>query len=183
MLLDDDETQGRDQLNNKQSTRAESTAEILAADRRRPKDRRRRTFHALVHGSFTPRRRGARRDGELSFASVDWHHPQWLAVAIATLLMSVADALLTLELLQRGAYEANPLMAPFVHGDPLAFAMVKMSLTGGGIVVLILLARARVFGRVPVAYILYGVLIAYAWLVGYEFWMLRALPEGLGIPI
>ena len=174
--------QGRDQLNNKQSMRAETTAEI-AADRRRPADRRRRTLHALMHGSFTPRRKGARRDGELSFTAVDWHHPQWLAVAIVTLLMSIGDALLTLELLQRGAYEANPLMAPFVHGDPLAFAVVKIGLTGGGIVVLILLARARVFGRVPVAYILYGVLLAYAALVGYEFWMLQALPEALSIPI
>jgi hypothetical protein len=97
--------------------------------------------------------------------------------------MSIGDALLTLELLQRGAYEANPFMEPFVHGDPLTFAVVKIGLTGGGIVVLILLARARVFGRVPVAYILYGVLLAYAVLVGYEFWMLQLLPEAPEIPI
>lgn len=114
---------------------------------------------------------------------MDWHHPQWLAVAILTLLMSVGDALLTLELLQRGAYEANPFMAPFVHGDPLLFALVKMGLTAGGIVVLTLLARTRVFGRVPVAYILYSLLVAYAVLVGYEFWLLETLLEPASIPI
>jgi hypothetical protein len=42
-------------------------------------------------------------------------------------------------------------------------------------VVLILLARARLFGSIPVSFILYGVLFAYALLVGYEYWMLETL--------
>ena len=114
---------------------------------------------------------------------MDWHHPQWLGVAIITLLLSLADALLTLELIRRGAYEANPFMAPLVYGDALVFAAVKIGLTGGGIVVLILLARAQIFGRLPVAYVLYAVLLVYAVLVGYEFTLLRALPEPLTIPM
>jgi uncharacterized protein DUF5658 len=144
-------------------------------DRRRPADRRNRTLRALIHGSFRPRRKGARRDGEHGLATTDWHHPQWLAVAMLTLLMCVADALLTITLLQRGAYEANPLMELLVHDSPLAFALVKFSLTAGGIVVLILLARARLFGRISVALVLYGVLFAYAALIGYEVWLLNAL--------
>jgi uncharacterized protein DUF5658 len=159
-----------------------ATSDVEATDRRRH-DRRRRTFRALVHGSFSPRRKGARRDGEVTLSSVDWHHPQWLAVAIITLLLSTADAMLTLELIQRGAYEANPFMAPLVHGDGLLFAAVKIGLTGGGIVVLILLARARIFGRLPVSSLLYGLLVAYGVLVGYEFWLLQALPEAVPIPI
>jgi Domain of unknown function (DUF5658) len=190
-----DDTQGRDPLNNKESMSAaapaeaesaesaESDAEVKAADRRRPRDRRRGTLRALLHGSLSPRRRSARRNGEATFSSVDWHHPQWLAVAMVTLLLSLGDALLTMELLQRGAYEANPLMEPFVQGNPLTFAVVKIGLTAGGIVVLILLARARVFRRLPVSYILYGVLLAYLMLVGYEFWMLDDLPDASSIPI
>jgi hypothetical protein len=169
-------------LNDHQPLRA-ATSEDEYADRRRPHDRRRRTFRALVHGSLSPRRKGARRDGEATFSSVDWHHPQWLAVAMITLLLSTADALLTIELLQRGAYEANPFMAPFVQGDGLLFAAIKIGLTAGGIVVLILLARARVFRHLPVAYLLYALLAAYGALVGYEFWLLRALPEALSIPM
>ena len=92
-----------------------------------------------------------------------------------TLLLSTADALLTLILLERGANEANPVMAQFVGGSPLVFAMVKMGLTSGGIIVLILLARVRVFGRVPVSFLLYTVLFGYAVLVGYEFWLLETL--------
>jgi hypothetical protein len=147
-------------------------------DRRRPSDRRKRTFRALLHGSFQPRRQGARRDGEQSLTGVDWHHPQWLAVAMLTLLMCVADALLTITLLQRGAYEANPVMALLVHDSPLAFALIKFGLTASGLVVLILLARGRLFRNVPVAFLLYGVLFAYAGLIGYEVWLLQTLFVG-----
>src|SRR5215475_5315101 len=154
MPLDDcDPRAGKEKNLKSQRPLRAATSEAESADRRRPHDRRRRTLRALVHGSFSPRRKGARRDGEITFSSVDWHHPQWLAVAIITLLLSTGDALLTLELLQRGAHEANPVMVPFVHGDALLFAAVKIGLTGGGIVVLILLARARIFGRLPVAYV------------------------------
>jgi hypothetical protein len=145
------------------------------SDRRNRNDRRKRTFRSLVHGSLSPRRRGPRRDDDRSFTAVDWHHPQWLAVAMLTLLLCTADALLTLVLLERGASEANPFMQPLVGGSALIFAMVKMGLTSGGIVMLTLLARMRVFGRVPVSVLLYAVLLGYAALVGYEFWLLQAL--------
>ena len=35
----------------------------------------------------------------------------------------------------------------------------------------------------PVAYILYSLLVAYAALVGYEFWLLETLLEPASIPI
>jgi hypothetical protein len=148
-----------------------------SSERRQRVDRRRRTFRALFHGSLNPRRHGSRRDGEHGLAGVDWHHPQWLAVAMLTLIMCVADALLTLMLIQRGAYEANPLMRPLVHGSSLVFTLVKFGVTAGGITVLILLARARVFRNVPVALILYGVLLVYAVLIGYEIWLFQALSD------
>jgi hypothetical protein len=146
-----------------------------APERRNTNDRRKRTFRSLVHGSLAPRRHGPRRGEDRSFTAVDWHHPQWLAVAILTLLLSSADAFLTLVLLERGANEANPFMEPLVGGSTLIFTMVKMGLTSGGIIVLILLARVRVFGRVPVSFLLYAVLLGYTVLVGYEFWLLEHL--------
>jgi hypothetical protein len=106
---------------------------------------------------------------------VDWHHPQWLAVAMLTLLLCTADAFMTLVLLERGANEANPFMEPLVGGSPVIFAMVKMGLTSGGIVTLILLARVRILRLIPVSLLLYTVLLGYAVLVGYEFWLLGVL--------
>ena len=143
--------------------------------RRDRPDRRQRTFRSLIHGSFAPRRLGPRRGNDLSFTAVDWHHPQWLAVAILTLLLCSADALLTLTLLDRGAVEANPFMQPLVGGSALTFTLVKMGLTSGGIVTMILLARVRILRRIPVSFLLYAVLFGYAALVGYEFWLLGVL--------
>ncbi|MDB6089949.1 MAG: hypothetical protein JWN85_2733 [Gammaproteobacteria bacterium] len=104
----------------------------------------------------------------------DWHHPQWLAVAMLIVLFSCADAFLTLTLIDHGAYEVNPLMAPLVGGSALAFAMVKIGLTAGGVVLLTLLARMKAFGRIPVSLLLYTVLAGYGVLVLYEFRLLQA---------
>jgi len=121
-----------------------------------------------VHGSLHPRRRGPRRGDEASFAAVDWHHPQWLAISILIVLLSCIDAFLTITLIDHGAYEANPLMAPLVKSSPLLFALVKIGLTGAGVVMLTLLARMRVFRRVPISALLYALLAAYALLIAYE---------------
>ena len=111
-------------------------------------------------------------------SSVDWHDPQWLAVAMLIVLFSCVDAFLTLTLIDHGAYEVNPFMAPLVGGSGLAFAMVKIGLTGGGVVLLTILARMKAFGRVPVSLLLYTVLLGYGVLLVYEFRLLQdALPS------
>ena len=143
--------------------------------RRAGADRRTRTLRSLALGSFKRRRHGPRRVEDASFAVTDWYAPQWLAAAVLILILCVADALLTLTLLGHGAREANPVMDSVVHGDGRGFAVIKFGLTAAGVVVLILLARVRAFGRLPVSALLYGVLAGYVWLVAYEFSLLRVL--------
>lgn len=123
---------------------------------------------ALVYGSFNPRRLGPRRTGEQSLASIDWHHPWWLAIATLILALCASDAVLTVVLISRGAYELNPFLAPLMGGSGVLFVVVKLGLTGIGVILLTLLARARAFGRMPVAILLYGVLVGYGVLVAYE---------------
>jgi len=141
---------------------------------RRRTDRRTQVLRALMCGSFKPRRREPRRADERALSAVDWHHPQWLAIAVLILVFSCIDALLTLMLLERGAYEANPMMAPLLVGSSFAFAAVKIGLTAGGVVLLTQLARLRAFGRVPVGVLLYMVLAIYGALIAYEFGLLKA---------
>src|SRR6267378_3461188 len=126
-------------------------------------------------GIERPRRRWPRRADERALSAVDWHHPQWLAIAILIVVSSCIDALLTLMLVERGAYEANPLMAPLVGGSGLVFAAVKIGLTAGGVVLLTQLARIRAFGRISVGVLLYTVLAIYSALIVYEFGLLNAL--------
>jgi len=107
--------------------------------------------------------------------AVDWHRSHWLGVVITILLLSVADALLTLTLLNHGANEANPIMAPLVTGSGHWFAFWKVGLTTAGVVVLVLLSRYRLFGRIRVGALLYVVLALYVALITYEWSLLHRI--------
>ncbi|HTT03458.1 MAG TPA: DUF5658 family protein [Steroidobacteraceae bacterium] len=124
--------------------------------------------------SFKTRRRGPRRGRDVSLVSTDWHHPQWLAVGILIIVLSVSDAVLTLRLLEHGAREANPLMAALISGSDLGFALIKIGLTAAGVFMLTLAVRVRAFGRVRVGILMYVLLTGYAVLVAYEVWLLHS---------
>jgi hypothetical protein len=149
--------------------------QVEGCERRRGIERRRDVVRALLQGSVRPRRRGPRRADERNVAAVDWHHPQWLAIAMLIVMFCCADAFFTLMLLEHGAREANPFMAPLVGGSSLRFALVKIGATAAGVVLLTQLARLRAFGRVPVGALLYSVLALYALLIAYELKLLNML--------
>lgn len=144
-------------------------------ERRRGPDRRKRVAHALVYGSLKPRRLGPRRTGEQALGAIDWYHPWWLAVATLIIALCAGDAILTVVLISRGAYELNPLLAPLIGGSGALFVAVKVGLTGMGVVMLTLLSRVKAFGRLPVALLLYAVLAGYAVLIAYELRLLESL--------
>lgn len=146
-------------------------------ERRLPTERRLSILSALWKSSFTRRRLGPRRGKDRHPVMTDWFHPQWLATAVVILILSVVDAVLTLALVSRGAIEINPLMEPLVLGSGRSFALWKLGLTSMGVVLLTMLARLRVFGRVTVGSFLYLVLIGYLVLVGYELSLLRSIAE------
>ncbi len=116
-----------------------------------------------------------RRATDYTLPVVDWHESHLLAVAITILLLSCADAFLTLNLLFLGAEEANPLMAALVYRDIAAFAVAKMVLTGGGVVLLVALSRLRLFGRIKVVQALYATLLIYVVLILYELSLFAAV--------
>jgi len=106
---------------------------------------------------------------------IDWHEPYLLFLSVAILLLSVVDAFLTLTLLTLGATEANPLMAFVLDHHPQLFALSKMGFTGIGVLVLVAVARARVFRVMKVGAVLQGLFVAYVALIAYEWWLLRAI--------
>ena len=134
---------------------------------RRVADRRSMSLSGFLVGGFKPRRRKGRR-GEDRHALVDWHEPQLLIAAIMILLLSTADAFLTLNILFLGGEELNPFMAWMLNRNLLLFTTVKMLLTGGGVIILVATARARLFNATSVARIMHGFVAAYMMLVGYE---------------
>lgn len=147
-------------------------------ERRSCPDRRQRVVHSLLVSLVNPRRREHRRRGSVHRAPLDYHDSRWLAIALCILLLSASDAFLTLRLLDLGAVEVNPLMAWMLEGSTHQFAWWKVGLTAAGVVVLTVMARLHLFGRVPVSLVLYLVLGFYAGLIAYEYWLLQTLQPG-----
>jgi hypothetical protein len=148
---------------------------VLASDRRQRVDRRALSPQTFLQGCITPRRRDNRRGAE-DEGLLDWHEPHLMYLAVMILMLSVTDAFLTLNLIGKGAEEANPVMAYLLLQTPTLFALGKMALTGAGIVVLVALARARVFRVIRISRIIQWCLIGYVGLIAYEAWLLSQIP-------
>jgi hypothetical protein len=145
-----------------------------------PTDRRALTWRTLLASGLTPRRRGGRRASDQDLP-VDFHDRRLLVPVLLMLALSVMDGFLTVTLMKDGATEANPLLALVLDEHPQLFAAIKMALTGGGAVLLVALAKARVFRVVRVSAILYGLVAAYFVLVVYEAWLFTVIAGSSGL--
>jgi hypothetical protein len=143
--------------------------------RRTAGERRSQTVRALVAGGWHARRRNPRRDEPARIGSIDWHASRWFAAAFIVLLLSMADTLMTLVLIQHGAVEINPIMQPFVIGNGPTFAFLKLALTASAVTILVVLTRVPTFGRLLAGPILMGAAFMYVVLIGYEMWLLDRL--------
>lgn len=146
-------------------------SEVLALsgdDRRDVVDRRQFSWLTVLYGFARSRRRELRRDADASVAFIDWHHPWLFFLAVGTMLLSSADAFLTLILIGNGMYEANPVMASAMAAGTGLFVASKMALTGTGILLLVFLARTHFLNRIRTGLILTSFFSLYCCLVCYE---------------
>jgi hypothetical protein len=146
------------------------------SDGREGCERRAFGWRTVAFGFLRSRRRGSRRAAEFQSIYSDWHHPWLFFLSVGTMLLSSVDAFLTLQLLDRGFYEANPVMAAIMCHGTLTFAISKMMLTGFGVLTLVYLSRHRFMNRFPTGMVLTLIFSFYACLVCYEFvWLIRDL--------
>ncbi len=138
-------------------------------DKRAAIDRRIFSWRTVFFGFVRSRRHIHRRDDEIEIIFIDWHHPWLFFLAVGTMLMSCLDAFMTLQLIDRGMIEVNPVMAAIMGQGTSAFAISKMLLTGTGILALVFLAKARFLNRFRTGLFLTIFFSFYACLVCYEF--------------
>lgn len=144
-------------------------------ERRCGSERRSSPIVSLFYGGFRPRRRLVRRCSDASVWQIpDWHEPNLLYLVLGILLLSIADGVLTLNLMTLGAEELNLLMAKLIETDPHLFAATKMCLTGVGLVFLVIYSRHCLFRLIRVQHILYSFLAGYSMLVVYELVLLSS---------
>jgi len=104
---------------------------------------------------------------------VDRYSPKLFAVIVAILFLSVIDALLTLSLLNHGAYETNPVMAFFHQFGPYTFFASKYLLTILPVICLLIYRNfvLRII-NITARSVLYFVAVFYLAVVGWELYLI-----------
>jgi Domain of unknown function (DUF5658) len=149
----------------------------LPIERRSGVDRRRISLRAYWYGARNPRRRNGRRASDSYYPVIDWHSARVFALALGILALCVADGVLTVFLISRGAIEANPFMALFVPHNLGWFAAVKLTLTSIGSLVLVACSRMKLFRAIPGEAFLAAIFLGYSVLIAYELRLIRIVAE------
>lgn len=131
-------------------------------------DRRSFSWRTVLFGFARSRRHSHRRSIDDAVVFLDWGHPWLFFLATGTMLLSCADAFLTLRLIELGMFEANPVMQAVMGQSTAMFTSTKLAMTAFGILVLVFLAKARFLNRIRAGLILTVFFSTYACLVCYE---------------
>lgn len=101
--------------------------------------------------------------------SLDRHRPSTVFLVLSLALFSITDAILTLQILQRGGVELNPLMNLLLEFGPRWFIGVKYAMTASGLVVCAGFENYPAFGRTfAIRAILGALLLLYLSLIAWE---------------
>lgn len=134
----------------------------------RDQDRRRPSLKTLWGSLLHHRRRQPRRENDHLDSYTDWYGHWPLAATFTIILLCFADAFLTMVLLSKGAVELNGLMNYLIQKDIQLFTVVKMTVTGAALIVLVLHFNFRVYKYIAVRYLIYGLVPIYSLLIFYE---------------
>jgi hypothetical protein len=142
--------------------------ESVDSDKREEDSRREFSWRTVFYGFIRSRRRVNRRTADDDIVFLDWHHPWLFFLATGTMLLSCADAFLTLQLMNVGMVETNPFMQAVMAQSTLLFTSTKLAMTAFGILVLVFLAKSRFLNRFRTGLLLTIFFTCYACLVCYE---------------
>jgi hypothetical protein len=144
----------------------ESTHDMI--NKRDQCERRDFTWRTVIYGFVRSRRHAHRRVVDDDVVFLDWHHPWLFFLATGMMVLSAADAYLTLQLIDLGMIELNPIMGAAMAKSTLLFTGTKLSATAFGILVLVFLAKAQFLNRFRIGVFLTLFFSFYSCLVCYE---------------
>ena len=116
------------------------------------------------------RRTGCRRVGERRRPHfVDRFSSVMFVFVLMLLMASIVDAVLTIQLIEAGAAEINPLMDRLLDHGILPFLLGKYLLTVAGLPLLLIFKNHYLFGTwFRIGYLIPAIVAMYAVLIGYQ---------------
>jgi len=145
----------------------------VSADRRSRIDRRAKQASPFSLVSLRGSRKTIRRAEDRSkHFYVDLYGFDESLLFVLILMLSVADAFLTLELVGGGMTEMNYVMYYYMQLGPLPFVLIKYFLTAVGVILLLIHKNYFFFlGLVRVKTLLVGLAVMYSTLIAYELFL------------
>ena len=139
-------------------------------DQRSQSDRRQKPTSPWAAFPPAGQRMAARRAGEhWRPYFVDRFSSAMFIVILMLIIASIVDAILTIQLIEAGAREINPLMDRLLDNGILVFLLVKYVLTVAGLPLLLIFQNHYLFGtRLRVGYLIPLAVALYAILIGYQ---------------
>ena len=145
-------------------------------EQRRQPDRRQRHFKSLLFSLHNGRRMNARRQIEAKQGFYTDHYEKWVGCnVIAITLLSLLDAFLTLNILERGGIEVNPFMSALLDVDISVFLVGKFIITVVCLLFALVHINFHVLRILPMKYMLAGITGFYVMLIGYELFLLTMI--------
>ncbi len=142
----------------------------MDTDRRRSSDRRISPTPPLSKYIFKGRRRKNRRRGEDQNYYVDRYELRYLLLITFILILCFLDAYFTLTLMRFGGFELNPFMLLLMNKNLSLALAAKYLITVFCLIFFLVHKNFRIFRRIRVNSLIYGVLCIYIALVAVEFY-------------
>jgi len=151
------------------------TGTTRAAERRQDEDRRRHSLRTLTYCGM--RGRGRRHQVRRSDHSyyLDRYEPKLVMTGLLVLFLSCLDALFTLSLLSKGAYEANHLMAALLELGTHPFVITKVAITAAGVLFLLMHSHFRILRVTSGKRMLEVLAGVYGLLIIWELFLMRTI--------
>ena len=146
----------------------------IVLSNRSGKDRRTKSGFNISSLLFGGKRETIRRKEDTKrIFYVDHYSSGLFFIIVSILFLSVIDALLTLSLLNHGAYETNPVMAYFLKFGPYTFFISKYLLTIIALICLLMCRNVvlRII-KISTRSVLYFIAVFYLAVVGWELYLI-----------
>ncbi|NIR49364.1 hypothetical protein GWO43_12830 [candidate division KSB1 bacterium] len=119
-----------------------------------------------MRGSRTHYRR---EEDRAKYPYVDRYSFRSIVTIVLVIILSITDAVSTLNLVSRGAQEINPVMDFFLSFGPFPFIVAKHILTGTCLIWFLIQKNYGILGGlIKVKHLLLAVLVLYVGLIVYE---------------
>ncbi|MEE9340010.1 MAG: DUF5658 family protein [Methylococcaceae bacterium] len=137
------------------------------------KDRRTLSFKSFFSSFSIGRRINARRTQELKQGYYTDRYEKWVSwSAIAIVLLSTLDGFFTLNILEKGGTEVNPLMQALLEYDTQVFLLSKLVITVTCVLFCLVHINFHMFRVLSMKIMIKSILAIYLALIGYEIFLL-----------